>query len=102
VDFRCGAQGLVALAQEVPAENPFSGAVIGRRGRRDDRVKLLIWDTSSPVLIWKQLRQGSFRRPPIMSGATKLLSVKFAALFDGLDWTHVQTMKVILIPIAAM
>src|SRR6202035_5238649 len=93
VDFRKGAHGLAALAQEVLAENPFSGAVIVWRCKRGDRVKILVWDTSGLVLIWKQLQQGSFRWPPIMNGAMKLSPVEFAALFDGLDWPRVQTIK---------
>ena len=41
VDFRKGAHGLAALAQEVLAEDPFSGAVIVWRSKRSDRVKIL-------------------------------------------------------------
>ena len=82
IDFRKGAHGLAALAQDVLAEDPFSGAVIVWRSRRSDRVKILVWDTSGLVLIWKQLQQGSFRWPPIMDGVMKLSPVEFAALFD--------------------
>jgi hypothetical protein len=46
VDFRKGAHGLAALAQEVLAEDPFSGAVIVYRSKRSDRVKILVWDSS--------------------------------------------------------
>jgi transposase len=67
----------------VLAENPFSGAVIVYRSKRSDRVKLLIWDTSGLVLIWKQLKEGSFRRPPIMDGVMKLSPVEFAALLTA-------------------
>jgi transposase len=101
IDFRKGAHGLAALAQEVLAEDPFSGVVIIWRSKRSDRVKILVWDTSGLVLIWKQLQQGSFRWPPIMDGAMKLSPVEFAALFDGLDWTRVQTTKGILKPSVA-
>jgi hypothetical protein len=45
VDFRKGAHGLAALAQEVLLEDPFSGAVIVYRSKRSDRVKILVWDT---------------------------------------------------------
>ena len=72
IDFRKGAHGLAALAQEVLAEDPFSGTVIVYRSKRSDRVKILVWDTSGLVLIWKQLQQGSFRWPPIMDGVMKL------------------------------
>ena len=43
------------------------------------------------MLVWKQLQQGTFRWPPVMDGVMKLSAVEFAALFDGLDWTRVQT-----------
>jgi transposase len=101
VDFRKGAHSLAAFAQEALGEDPFSGAVIVYRAKRSDRIKILVWDTSGLVLIWKQLQQGSFRWPPIVDGVMKLSPVEFAALFDGLDWTRVQTTRGILKPIAA-
>ena len=61
VDFRKGAHGLAALASQVLSEGPFSGAVIVHRAKRGDRVKILLWDSSGLVLVWKQLQQGSFR-----------------------------------------
>ena len=76
VDFRKGAHGLAALASGVLAEDPFSGAVIVFRAKRADRVKILLWDTSGLVLIWKQLQQGSFRWPPIVNGVMKLSPVE--------------------------
>jgi transposase len=102
VDFRKGAHGLAALAQEVLGENPFSGAVIVYRSKRSDRIKILVWDTSGLVLVWKQLQQGSFRWPRIIDGVMKLSHVEFAALFDGLDWTRVQTTKMISKPTVAV
>ena len=101
VDFRKGAHGLAALAQEVLGESPFSGTVIVYRSKRADRVKILLWDSSGLVLIWKQMQHGSFRWPPIMDGTMKLSSVEFAALFDGLDWSRVQSTKVIPKPTIA-
>ena len=101
IDFRKGAHSLAALAQEVLAEDPFSGVVIVYRAKRSDRLKILVWDTNGLVLVWKQLQQGSFRWPPIMDGVMKLSPVEFAALFDGLDWTRVQTVKGILRPTVA-
>jgi transposase len=102
VDFRKGAHGLAALAREVLGENPFSGAVIVWRCKRGDRVKILVWDTSGLVLIWKQLQKGSFRWPPIMNGVMKLSPVEFVALFDGLDRTRVQTINSIPPPTVAV
>jgi transposase len=90
VDFRKGPHGLAALAAEVLGENPFSGAVIVFRAKRADRIKILLWDGSGLVLVWKQLPQGGFRWPPVVDGVMRLSAGEFAALFDGLDWTRVQ------------
>ena len=83
------------------AEEPFAGTGFVYRATRADRVKILVWDTSGLVLVWKQLQQGSFRWPPIMDGVMKLSAVEFAALFDGLDWTRVQTIRGIHKPTVA-
>ena len=90
VDFRKGPHGLAALAAEVLGEDPFSGTVLVFRSKRADRIKLLVWDGSGLVLVWKQLPQGSFRWPPVMDGVMRLSAIEFAALFDGLDWSRVQ------------
>ena len=101
VDFRKGAHGLAALTASMLGEDPFSGVVVVFRAKRADRVKILIWDASGLVLIWKQLQQGGFRWPPVVDGAMRLSAVEFAALFDGLDWTRVQTVRRIPTPTAA-
>ncbi|WP_158741984.1 IS66 family insertion sequence element accessory protein TnpB [Acidisphaera sp. L21] len=98
VDFRKGAHGLAALAAEVLGEDPFSGVVIVYRAKRADRVKLLMWDGSGLILVWKQLQHGAFEWPPIIDGTMRLSPVAFAALFDGLDWTRVQSVRRIPTP----
>jgi len=82
VDFRRGAHSLAALAAKEPGENAYSGVVLVFRSKRADRVKILVWDTSGLVLIWKQLKGGAFRWPPIVDGVMRLTPVEFAALFD--------------------
>ncbi len=101
VDFRKGAHSLAALVAEVLQEDVFSGVVVVFRAKRADRLKILVWDTSGLVLIWKQLQQSTFRWPPVMDGTMRLSAVEFAALFDGLDWTRVQATKVVHKPILA-
>jgi transposase len=98
VDFRKGAHSLAALAAEVLGADPFSGAVLVFRSRRADRVKLLVWDGSGLVLIWKQLEGGAFRWPPVVDGVLRLTAVEFAALFDGIDWRRVQAVREIPTP----
>ena len=100
VDFRKGAHSLAALAAEVLDADPFSGAVLVFRSRRADRVKILVWDGSGLVLIWKQLEGNSFRWPPVVDGMLRLTAVEFAALFDGIDWRRVQAAREIPTPSA--
>jgi transposase len=98
VDFRKGAHSLAALAAEVLGADPFSGAVLVFRSRRADRVKVLVWDGSGLVLVWKQLEGGAFRWPPVVDGVLRLTPVEFAALFDGIDWRRVQAAREIPTP----
>ena len=100
VDFRKGAHSLAALAAEVLGADPFSGAVLVFRSRHADRIKILIWDGSGLVLVWKQLEGGAFRWPAVVDGGLRLTPVEFAALFDGIDWRRVQASRKIPKPSA--
>ena len=75
VDFRKGGDGLVALVRETLGHDPFSGTVFVFRSKRADRVKMLAWDGSGLVLLWKRLENGAFKWPPITDGVMRLTSV---------------------------
>jgi transposase len=90
IDFRKGADGLVALVRETLGHDPFSGTVFVFRAKRADRIKILVWDGSGLVLFWKRLEQGAFRWPPITDGVMRLTSAQLAALVDGMDWSRLQ------------
>ena len=100
VDFRKGAHGLAALAAEALGADPFSGAVLVFRSRRADRIKILVWDGTGLVLVWKQLEGGAFRWPAVVDGVLRLTPVEFAALFDGIDWRRIQAPREIPTPSA--
>jgi len=93
VDFRRGAHALAALAAAELGTDPFSGVVLVFRSKRADRVKVLMWDGSGLVLIWKQLEANTFRWPAIVDGVMRLTTIEFAALFDGIDWRRVQATR---------
>ncbi len=63
VDFRRGADGLAATVQSVLRQDPFSGTVFVFRSKRADRVKLLVYDGTGLVLIWKRLEGAKFKWP---------------------------------------
>jgi transposase len=76
------------------ATYPFSGAIIVFRAKRADRVKILVWDGSGLVLVWKRLEEGAFKWPPIMDGVMRLSPAQLAALIEGLDWTRVHVPEI--------
>lgn len=94
VDFRKGGDSLAAMAQAVLQQDPFSGMIIVFRSKRADRIKLLVWDGTGLVLIWKRLEQGAFRWPPISDGVMRLSGGQLAALLEGLDWSRVHVPRV--------
>jgi transposase len=90
VDFRRGAESLVALVREHLGHDPFSGTIYVFRSKRADRLKIVAWDGSGLVLFWKRLEQGAFRWPPICEGTMRLSASQLAALVDGLDWSRLH------------
>ncbi len=48
VDFRKGADGLVALVSEALGQDSFCGTIFIFRSKRADRLKILAWDRADP------------------------------------------------------
>ena len=94
VDFRKGADGLVALVREALGHDPFAGTIFVFRSKRADRLKILVWDGSGLVLVWKRLEKGAFRWPPISDGVMRLTASQLAALVDGMDWSRLHAREV--------
>jgi transposase len=101
IDFRKGADGLVALVKDTMRADPFSGVVYVFRAKRADRVKLLFWDGSGVVLVAKRLEQGSFCWPKIADGVMRLNASQLSALLAGMEWTRVLGPRRTPVPIAA-
>lgn len=93
IDFRKGIDGLAAAVQEILKLDPYCGAAFIFRAKRADRVKMLIWDGSGMILIYKRLDDGKFRWPRIENGVMTLSPVQASALFEGLDWTRVRAVR---------
>ena len=66
--------------------DPHSGVTVVFRSKRGDRLKILVWDGTGMVLIYKVLEQGSFAWPKVQDGIMRLSRAQFEALFEGLDW----------------
>ena len=94
VDFRRGHDGLAATVQRELGLDPHSGVIVVFRAKRIDRVKILVWDGSGLVMIYKRLEQGGFAWPAIHDGVMRLSRAQFEALFEGLDWRRVHAARI--------
>ncbi|MEI2686588.1 MAG: IS66 family insertion sequence element accessory protein TnpB [Cypionkella sp.] len=68
MDFRCGHQALALMVQTELKLDPHSGVTVVFRSKRGDRLKILVWDGTGMVLIYKVLEQGSFAWPKVQDG----------------------------------
>jgi len=94
VDFRKGHDGLAALVQNSLGLDPYSGLIVVFRAKRGDRVKILVWDGTGLVMIYKRLEDGRFTWPTVSDGVMRLSKAQFEALFEGLDWRRVHGRRV--------
>jgi transposase len=94
VDFRRGADSLARVVQSALRQDPFGGTVFVFRSKRADRVKLLVYDGTGLVLIWKRLDAAKFKWPAIGDGVMRLSAAQLAALFEGLDWRRVYAPRI--------
>ena len=58
VDFCCGHDALAALVQNKLGLDPHSGLIVVFRSKRMDRLKILLWDGTGLVLVYKRLGEG--------------------------------------------
>lgn len=94
VDFRRGLDGLAAAVQEMLGLDPFVGAAFVFRAKRADRIKILVWDGTGLVLVYKRLEGSKFVWPQVRDGVMRMSPAMFAALFEGLDWRLVRPERV--------
>jgi transposase len=78
------------MAQTELGFAPKAGVMVVFRSKRGDRVKVLVWDSSGIVMIYKWLEQGGFAWPKVGDGVMRLSQVQFEALFAGLDWRRIH------------
>ena len=94
VDFRRGHDGLAAPVQRELGLDPHSGLTVIFRSKRGDRLKILVWDGTGMVMVYKVLEEGSFAWPKVRDGVMRLSRAQFEALFEGLDWRRVVAQRV--------
>ena len=101
VDFRRGHDSLAALVQNQLGLDPHSGVIVVFRSKRGDRIKILVFDGTGLVLVYKRLEEGRFAWPAIRDGVMRLSRAQLEALLDGLEWQRVRGPRRVRRPSAA-
>ncbi len=63
VDLRRGFDGLAAATRSLIRQDPLSGHLFVYLNRRRNRIKLLVWDRTGYLLLYKRLERGTFYLP---------------------------------------
>ncbi len=87
-DLRRGFDGLAAATRSVIGESPLSGHLFVFLNRRRNRVKILAWDRTGYVLLYKRLERGTFELPTSPRPGERhveLDSGELGLMLEGLD-----------------
>lgn len=88
VDLRRGFDGLSATTRSVIGADPLSGHVFCFLNRRKNRIKLLLWDRSGWLLLYKRLERGTFALPSAPRAGERHVEVdagELGLMLEGLD-----------------
>jgi transposase len=88
VDLRRGFDGLAAATRQIIREDPLSGHLFCFVNRRANRLKVLLWQPSGYLLLFKRLERGSFKLPQApMPGQRYLVmeAAELALMMEGID-----------------
>lgn len=95
-DLRCGFDGLSALTRSVIGEDPLSGHLFVFLNKRRDRIKLLAWDRTGYVVVYKRLERGTFRLPMTPRAGQQHVDMDAGDLLlmlEGLDLRHARRQR---------
>lgn len=87
-DLRRGFDGLAAATRSVIRQDPLSGHLFVFLNRRRNRMKLLVWDRTGYLLLYKRLERGTFHLPaPPQAGQrhVELDAGDLGLMFEGVD-----------------
>lgn len=88
VDLRRGFDGLAAAVRGIIRTDPLSGHVFAFLNRRRDRIKLLVWDRTGFLLLYKRLERGTFHLPLAAALGAAHLEIdagELGLMLEGID-----------------
>ena len=88
VDLRRGFDGLAAATRSLIGQSPLSGHLFVFLNRRRNRIKLLVWDRTGYLLLYKRLERGTFELPTQPAAGRRHLELdagELGLMLEGLD-----------------
>jgi transposase len=88
VDLRRGFDGLAAATRLLIKQEPLSGHLFCFVNRRRNRLKILFWQPSGYVLVFKRLERGRFHLPLEPKPGQRhieLEATELALMIEGID-----------------
>ncbi|MCP4898477.1 MAG: IS66 family insertion sequence element accessory protein TnpB [bacterium] len=88
VDLRRGFDGLAAATRSLIGADPMNGHVFVFLNRRRNRIKLLVWDRTGYLLVYKRLERGTFKLPTEPEVGCRHVEVdagELGLMLEGLD-----------------
>lgn len=95
VDFRFGFDGLANLCKKMAGKDPYNGSVFLFFNRAMTKAKLIYFDGTGSVLIWKRLEKGKYKLPRLNEKGdfTDLRGTDAALLLEGVDSSKIKRDK---------
>ena len=90
IDMRAGIDGLSQRIQSTLGRSPCDGSAYAFRNRRQNRLKLLIWDGTGVWLCQRRLHRGHFIWPSVETAVCTLTEAQWQWLVAGVDWQRLE------------
>ena len=90
IDMRAGIDGLSQRIQDSLGRAPCDGSAYAFRNRRQNRLKLLIWDGTGVWLCQRRLHRGHFTWPSADTRVCTLTAAQWQWLITGVDWQRLS------------
>lgn len=92
-DMRKSIDGLAAIVQQQFHMSPYDSAIFLFCGRKRDRLKVLMWEPTGFILLYKRLENGHFQWPRSESELKPISWEQFKWLMSGLKIEQQTTIK---------